>query len=436
MSRHAIYRPLLERTLENHQVQHLARRYDFGKESRIAALIVAEVNRRMDEVETCLGVQRARAFDLCLYLRGKPVTLPLFRPEYLQPLLTGGTFTQARALVTSACAERLHAAGECVEPEELLGFINPWALARRKGPTRYVDSLQNAVQPLDEQDTAFWRWELDQLRPQSPTARLGALDLAAPQTVLRGLVEFVTVEAGLGPAVARQLVEEMITLRNLCSPLIRQLKHGEMPVLATHVHASLSEESTTRFRRLAPVVLTVWTAKELRQRPQGVPECLAQLKRRIVRVCFEAYRQNGLLNQMDLQWIFQISTARISELLRSFQREHNIVVPTPGTVLDAGRSTTHKDIIVNLHLQGYTVKEIARTTHHAPRSVDNYIRTFQGVLILKLYGLPPRLMARLLQKSPSLIEEHLELVQRFYPNEDQLRQNLREQGVNFLSIIS
>ncbi|MEX0973950.1 MAG: hypothetical protein WD024_01170 [Bacillota bacterium] len=135
MNRHDIYRPLLERNLENYQAQYLARRYDFGKESRIAALIVAEVNRRLDEVETCLGVQRARPFELCLRQRGQEVTLPLFRPEYLQPILAGETFAQARSLVFDACAERLRRILHQVEPEQVSAIIDPWALVRRKGPT-------------------------------------------------------------------------------------------------------------------------------------------------------------------------------------------------------------------------------------------------------------------------------------------------------------
>jgi len=436
VNRHELYRPLLERNLENYQAQHLARRYDFGKESRIAALVVAEVNRRMDETEAGLGVRRARPFELCLRQGGQEVTLPLLRPEYLQPVLAGGTFAQARGLVFDACAERLRRVRHKVRSEEALSIIDPWALVRRKGPNRYVDNVQDTVLPLDELDTAAWKRELDRIRPQLPTTRLSVLDLSAPQTVVDSLVAFTVTETGLGPVVARQLVEELIVLRNICCPLTKQLKHGEMPVLATHAHASLSEELATRFRRHAPVIVTVWTAEELRRQPQSVPECLAQLKRRIVRVCFEAYHQNGLLNLMDLQWIFQISTARVSELIRSFQKEHNIVVPTPGTILDAGRSMTHKDIIVNLHLQGHTVREIAKITYHSPRSVDNYIRTFQGVLILKIFGVPPRLMATLLQKSPNLVEEHLELMRRFYPNENQLRQYLREQGVNIQTIIS
>ncbi|MBC7083747.1 MAG: DUF1670 domain-containing protein [Firmicutes bacterium] len=185
----------------------------------------------------------------------------------------------------------------------------------------------------------------------------------------------------------------------------------------------------SRFRQHAPVIPTVWTPEELQDQPRNVPQCLEQLKRRIVRVCFEAYRQNGLLGLMDLQWIFQTSTARISELIRSFQKEHNIVVPTPGTVLDAGRSMTHKDIIVNLHLQGHTVKEIAKITYHSPRAVDNHISTFQSLPILRLFRVPPEIMARLLQKTLRLIREHLNPVRKLYPSTSQLRQYLREQGV-------
>ena len=39
-----IYRPLLQRTVENYQVQHLVQKFDFGKESRIARLIVQLIN--------------------------------------------------------------------------------------------------------------------------------------------------------------------------------------------------------------------------------------------------------------------------------------------------------------------------------------------------------------------------------------------------------
>jgi hypothetical protein len=132
-----------------------------------------------------------------------------------------------------------------------------------------------------------------------------------------------------------------------------------------------------------------------------------------------------------LQWIFQISAARVSELIRSFQNEHNIVVPTPGTILDAGGSMTHKDIIVRLHLEGYHVSEIAKMTYHAPKSVDNYIGTFEAVLILHLYGIPKPLMAKLLNRGTTLIQEHLNLIAEFYKSSAEIKEYLQLKGVNF-----
>jgi predicted DNA-binding protein len=253
--------------------------------------------------------------------------------------------------------------------------------------------LCQETQPYDKADAASWDRMIEQIHPLLPADRLQAPDMLAPGRVLQELTEFVAAEAGLGRAVARQLVEEVISLRHICCPRARELKPYEMPLIVTHVSARLSEEMTTRFRQLAPVIITVWTPEELEQRLNNVPGFLEQLKRRIVRVCFEAYRQNGLLTLMELQWIFQISAARISELIRSVQKEHNLIVPIPGTILDAGRSMTHKDVIVGLHLEGYTVREIARMTHHSPRAVDNYVGTFEGVLILYMFGVAPRYRA-------------------------------------------
>ena len=66
-----LYRPLLERSLENYQVQYLARNYDFGKQSRVAALIVAEVNMQIEKAEAQLGVRRVHPFHLYLKWKGQ-----------------------------------------------------------------------------------------------------------------------------------------------------------------------------------------------------------------------------------------------------------------------------------------------------------------------------------------------------------------------------
>ncbi len=429
MNRHEFYRPLVERTLVNYQVQYLARRYDFGKESLVARLLVEEINRRMEETESVLGIERVRPSDLYVQKAQNQARLPLFHPEYLEPILGGGDFSMARKLILKRCLQSYRMGFPKGSQADLVRIIDPWSLVRKKGPSRYIDQLCQATMPYSKTDVASWDCMIEQIQPVLPADRLQAPDLLAPGRVLKELTEFVAAEAGLGRVVARQLVEEVIALRNICCPRTKELKPYEMPLIVTHVSARLSEDVSTRFRQLTPVIITVWKPEELDRQPDTVPEFLEQLKRRIVRVCFEAYRQNGLLTLMELQWIFQLSSARISELIRSVQREHNLVVPTPGTILDAGRSMTHKDVIVSLHLQGYTVKDIARMTHHSPRAVDNYVGTFEAVLILYLFGVPPELMARLLKRGISLINEHLKLVREHYRDHQEIKEYLSSKGV-------
>jgi hypothetical protein len=425
-----VYRPLLERSLLNYQVQVLARHYDFGKQSRVAALIVEQVNAQMEQAEAELGIRRVSPFHLYLKWKGQELFLPLFAPEYLDPILAeDGGFRASRQMMIRCCRKEARRAK--MAPVELLGVVDPGYFVRhgpRRGePLIVLDSRRSEESSWGESI----RGRIEALRPVSPFQRIDALDTGAPLSVIGELSEFVQREAGCGPTVSNQMVQDLLTVRNLCCPRVHHLKSGEMPVLATSVNAHLSEEVATRFRRLKPVILTVWSEGELKTCSWGDPLTDQQMAERIVRVCFEAYRQGGLLSLMDLQWIFHISVRKISELIRRAQRQCTIIVPTPGTVLDAGRSMTHKDIVIELHLQGYTVKQIARMTYHSPRAVDNYIGTFESVLILDLYHIPKRLMARILKKGISLIEEHLNIARNHFRDEEDRKRLLAWKGARF-----
>ncbi len=412
-----LYRPLLERSLENYQVQYLARNYDFGKESRVAALIVRKINSGIEEAERQLSIRRVQPFHLYLKCSGVDLALPLFVPEYLEPIFSGiGGFRSSRELVLTACRKAAREAK--MAPAVLLGVIDPRYFIRHGKRKKRLKDVGIRAEGEKTQYVAELREQIPHLRPISPFARIDALDKAAPLPLVSQLSRFVEREAGRGPTVANHLVQELIALRNVCCPRVRHLESGEMPFLATSVTAHLSEEVSTRFRRLKPVILTVWTKEELAKCPWENRHSDEQLMKRVVRVCFEAYRQGGLLSLMDLQWIFQVSACKISELIRRAQKQCTLIVPTPGTILDSGRSMTHKDIVVELHLQGYTVREIARMTFHSPRAVDNYIGTFESVLILDLYHIPKRLMARILKKGISLIEEHLRLARKHFRDEE------------------
>jgi hypothetical protein len=433
------YKPLVERNLENVLVEHLARRFDFGKDSRVARLLVCEILERLEHVEQQAGLVRVKPFELFLKYKGKPLLLPLLRHDYLEPLSKGAPFPAARRLVEARCMKELIAINPEANRQELLRLINPRLLVARRGPTRMTDTLAHEVRPLEEGRNEALRKLMDAIRVRPRHESLCTLDAYGHEPTLKALSEFVNREVGLGKAVSSRLVEEVVGIRNLFCPLFHQLRSGQMPLVATHVRAHLSQEVATRYRRHAPVIITVLTSQEMARFGDRrlTPDQLTEIfKERVVRVTVEAYRQNGLLTLMDMQWIFQVSSARLSEIVRSIHREAHLLLPTPGTVLDAGRSLTHKEVVIYLYLQGYSVMEIAKMTYHSPRAVDNYIGTFDAVLILYLYGLPTPMMAFVLKRGEVLIREHLDLAKQFLKDRKEIIEHLKQKGMKISSVIS
>jgi hypothetical protein len=136
MNRREFYRPLVERTLVNYQSQYLARKYDFGKESLVARLLVEEINRRMEEIESLLGIERVKPFELYVQKGQTQARLPLFRPEYLEPILGGGDFAMSRKLILKRCLQSYRQGFSKGSQSDLVRIIDPWSLARGKGPSQ------------------------------------------------------------------------------------------------------------------------------------------------------------------------------------------------------------------------------------------------------------------------------------------------------------
>ena len=431
MDRYEIYRPLVERTLQNYQMQHLARKYDFGRQSLVSKLMISQINEAMDEAEKSLGISRVKPF--CLYLKNKDkmAILPLFSPEYLDPLLKGKNFNEAKSKAVEKLLKIYNKSFPKKNKDNFLSIVNPWCVARSKSVKGYKKNLVKKPRSYESIDNQKWGQFVESANASSPLKRLNVADMCAPEKVMQKLAGFVEKEVGFGKVLARQLVEDIISIRAAVCPRTCQLQSGEMPMLVTHVSAKLSEDTDTRYRKLSPVIITVLSKGEINEFCKSMDEYMEAFSKRILRVCFEAYKQNGLLTLQEMQWIFMVSATRISELIRSAECKHNIIVPTPGTILDAGRSITHKDIIVKLHLQGHNVKDIARITYHCPRSVDNYIGTFEAVLILYLYKMPVRLMSRILGKGVTLIQEHLRIIDEVYEDVSAIKKDLIKKGVSF-----
>ncbi|MEW6226537.1 MAG: DUF1670 domain-containing protein [Bacillota bacterium] len=90
----------------------------------------------------------------------------------------------------------------------------------------------------------------------------------------------------------------------------------------------------------------------------------------------------------------------------------------------------HKTAVVETSLAGMRTQEIARRIYRSPEAVDQYLRAFDRLLVLRHFGLPKKLMVQVTGHSLSLIEEHLALADKHFPTTEALTRYLTSRGVN------
>ena len=144
---------------------------------------------------------------------------------------------------------------------------------------------------------------------------------------------------------------------------------------------------------------------------------------------FIYWQQDGVLTTLDLEWLLGISPSLIRQLLEAYHERFGVLLPTAGTVLDMGRTLTHKALVVEMALEGLTTQEIARRIYHTPEAVDNYLRLFDRVLLLRYYRVPVSAMMRITGHSKGLLEEHLALVEKHFPDEESLVSYIGNRGI-------
>lgn len=451
-SRKRNFGPMLARTVENAQIRLLSTRYDLSPDSVLAGEIVRYVNKRLDGEERTRGVVRVKPGELFLKTPVGDLILPLRTQAELENAISGEKLLRIRDRIVDGCVSRykslFSACGKEMSPgdEENLrralmvsqGYfkkknvgegIHRIPICRKK----YGPINEELMGKLLKDAGSVVRVRRLRMRIPSSSAEACSQELSHGVEIKEDIVDFLGNEAGVPPAVREAMFLDLARLRAHFCPLASTLRSGQMPLVSMHVKAGRRLELPTRLQPFAPVVVTLITPKEFEQLGQKntfrYDELMAFHAGRMARVLVEAYQQDGLICYSELQWCFLMSANNIGRILGWYQHKHNVILPSPGTVLDMGRMLTHKDIIVRLYLKGLTVLEISRQTYHAPRSVDAYLRIFDSVLILRLYGLPKKLIARVLNRGVSLIEEYLELIQDNLKEAEEIRSYLKNRGV-------
>jgi len=177
------------------------------------------------------------------------------------------------------------------------------------------------------------------------------------------------------------------------------------------------------------IILTLYSPEELKTKPKGLIELNERMMNQLARITTEAYLQEALLSDDELQLFYLRSAAVIGKLIRKYMKVNKVILPTPGSILDAGTMFTHKELIIGLSMQGYYTKEIARKTYHDPRSVDSYLKVFNATLVLWYYNLPSPLISMVTEKGIKVIKEHIDILTKYFPDRLSVKNYLNHIGI-------
>lgn len=129
-------------------------------------------------------------------------------------------------------------------------------------------------------------------------------------------------------------------------------------------------------------------------------------RERIKRVAREAFEQGCILTAEDLA--YKILNAGYRTIVRDLEalRKSGSFIPLRSTQKDIGRTTTHKEQIVRLWLQGYEPAYISRAANHSVEAVSKYLEPFKRVTALTLEGRDKTSIAFLVGISKNLVDKY------------------------------
>jgi len=430
------YGALGDLTVENIACEVIARRFDFTQESTVCRHLVATTLTELAAEDARTGIDRVEPFVMRVDWKDKPLPVSLLDRELVADLVSGQTPGQVFRHRRETVFKSLLQWDAGVTMDDVRRILCPTSLLS------YGRSKTSANEEPSASASGDVRMDLTRLRKTvSVPEELSPDPLDLPDPPARVLERLTPVieQEGRSPEAARTLVAQVAALRNAFCPRLSDLRPGQLVAMAIDL-TDRRMSVKTRHRRHVPVRLTLYSQRELatleQLGPRDRPGTIRLLQQRVARLLTEAYCQGGLLSLNLVAILCQLGPGRIADLVNTFEADQQLVLPTPGTIHDAGSKLTHKTSIVRLHLEGLECRDIARHTFHTEDAVARYIDDFERTLVGHAYGVPEHLLPKLLKLGRHVVVQYLELVRYHIGDVEQVRNLLAERNLEIQEAVA
>lgn len=215
----------------------------------------------------------------------------------------------------------------------------------------------------------------------------------------------------LGGHLTRQVIVDKIhELVEHFYPPNTHMRMGQVMWPAVDENEKAAYGKSMENTRLKPVFVDMITPKDIQAYLEG--DKIKTIRQRIaVRLFMQAKQQQAVLTGVDVATMMRLCPATISNYVRQWEHEHQCLVPRRGTIHDMGRGITHKkQICYKVIVEGKTIEQTARETHHSPQAITRYVKDYKRILACLNQGLTPKDTAFVAKVSKNLVYEYMNLI--------------------------
>lgn len=153
-------------------------------------------------------------------------------------------------------------------------------------------------------------------------------------------------------------------------------------------------------------------------------------RHKLKRITDEAVLQDAPLTQEDCANILDTDRRTIIRDIAALKQQ-GVEITTRCHFTDQGRGMTHKERIVKLFLQGFSLTDVADHSKHLITNVQKYIHDFLRISLLYRDGKESLMISRITKVSKRLAEEYITLYEKLQAD-TYYRESLQRQ-LNFYS---
>jgi hypothetical protein len=234
----------------------------------------------------------------------------------------------------------------------------------------------------------------------------------------------------LGGTRTRQvLVQSILEMVDNFYPETNHLRQGQITWTTVDKNETGTYGKRMNQTRLTHVILDLVQSCDATERAEG--KKLRDIKQEAaVRLCNQAYKQGGCMTNAEVAILLKISPPTVSKYIRSWEEQTGVVVPRRGSIHDMGPTLTHKRIIIRkLYLEGKSVEQTSRETHHSPEAIQRYIKTFKQVLLCTKKNFTDQEVCFAVKVSKGLLKQYQELIKEMAKENPVILQQLLNEAI-------